>query len=61
MEPDEIEESRRGMRDNDGGFECNQSFSLSDQNYGPWLVEAGNFHLYGSKLWVSESLTVSSI
>jgi hypothetical protein len=33
MEPDEIEESRRGMRDNDGGFECNQSFSLNDQNY----------------------------
>jgi hypothetical protein len=53
MEPAEIEESRRGMRENDGGFEFNQSCSLSDQNYGPWLVEAGNFHLYGSKLWVS--------
>jgi hypothetical protein len=53
MEAAEMEESRRGMRENDGCFESNQCCSLSDQNYGPWLVEAGNFHLYGSKLWVS--------
>jgi hypothetical protein len=61
MEPAEIEESRRGMRENDGGFEFNQSCSLSDQNYGPWLAAAGNVHPYGSKLWVSEPLPVSSI
>jgi hypothetical protein len=49
------------MRDNDGGFECNQSFSLNDQNYWPWLVAADNVHPYGSRLWVSEPLPVSSI
>jgi hypothetical protein len=61
MEPAEIEESRRQMRNSDGGFESNQSCSLSEQNYGPWLVAAGKVHPYGSKFWVSEALPVNSI